>query len=339
METKERRAPQRRRRPARTRQPAPKKGTHADRRRRRTAPAATKRPRTQKRVIRAPREDIPAAVYTMPKLMQKGKLLLRLATVAAVVVALMMAVSIFFRVETVTVLGAQKYTAWAVSEASGIEAGDGLLTLSRARAAGKIQSALPYVDEVKIDIELPGTVRIEITELRVTYAVAAKDGSWWLISADGEAIEQIEGTSATGYTRLLGVTIEPPTVGAAVTAAETAPITQPTQDETQTSESEATVPTQPPATDAQRLTALLTILRSLESNGVIGEVVSVNVKELSDISLQYGERFDVRLGDSQRLDYKIAYMAQAIRQMEDYQVGVLDVSFAFSEEGIFTPQV
>lgn len=341
MDTKERRAPQRRKKPARTRHTAPQKKAVPDRRRRGATTAVSKRPRSQKRVIRAPKEDIPNAVYTMPKPLQKSKFLLRLTTVAAVVVALMLAVSIFFKVETVTVLGAEKYTAWAVSEASGIQTGDGLLTLSRARAAGKIQSALPYVDEVKIDIKLPGTVQIEITELQVTYAVAAESNSWWLISGDGEAIEQINATAASGYTRLLGITIKSPTAGQTVTAAETQQVTQPTPTEESSTdeagESGATVPTQPVHTGSQRLSAMLTVLQGLESNGVIGEVAYVDVTDLTNIQLQYGERFEVRLGDTERLAYKISYMAQAIRQMEEYQAGVLDVSFSFSEEGLFTP--
>lgn len=338
MDTKERSAPRRRKKTAQTR-----RGPQGNRRRRRSpAAAATKPRRRQNRVIRAPREDIPNAVYTMPKPIQKGKFLLRLVTVAAVVVALMLAVSIFFKVETVTVLGAEKYTAWAVSEASGIQAGDGLLTLSRGRAAGKIKSALPYVDEVKIGIKLPGTVQIEITELQVTYAVAAEDNSWWLISAEGEAIEQISTTAASGYTRLQGVAIRTPAAGQTVTAAQTAQVTTQPQDTTDAAGDTAngtadTMPPQAVETPEQRLNAALTILRCMEDSGVIGEAAYVNVESLTDIRLQYGERFDVRLGDGERLEHKIAYMAQAIKQMENYQVGVLDVSFTFSEEGIFTP--
>ena len=47
-------------------------------------------------------------------------------------IAIGMGLSIFFKVDTITVTGAQKYTAWMVREASGIEEGDGLLTLSKA---------------------------------------------------------------------------------------------------------------------------------------------------------------------------------------------------------------
>lgn len=338
METKERRrAPDRRKKPAPTRRTA-KKGV-PDRRRRKAAAAAPKLPRPHKRVVRAPKEDIPSVVYTMPKPIQKGKLLLRLGTVVAVVVALMLAISIFFRVEKITVVGANKYSAWDIREASGIEIGDGLLTLSQARAAGNIENKLDYVDEVKFDIQLPGTVQIEITEILVTYAVETEDHEWWLIDSEGEAIEPIKASEAAGYTRLQGVTVRTPEKGETVSAVETAaqPQTQPT-DETQTGETEDAIPPQSAVTNSQRLASGLEILRSLEKGGVLGEAAYVDVEDLTDIRLQYGDRFDVRLGNAERLDYKVSYMVAAItaEQME-YQIGVLDVSFEFSQEAIFTP--
>ena len=354
MDTKERRAPARRKRPAQASRTAPPKRRPAntkpkpapDRRKRRPTPSAPKRPQSQKRRIRAPRESIPEAVYTMPQPMGRGKFLLRLASVAAVVIAVMMAVSIFFRVDTITVLGAEKYTAWMVSEASGIQEGDGLLTLSKARAAGKIQSALPYVDEVKITRQLPGTVCIEIKELDVTYAICAEDNTWWLISSSGEVIEKIDASAASGYTRIFGVQAQAPREDQQVTAAEDVAATETTQAAEATAETQegeenteaVTIPTQTPVTNAQRLDAALSILKALENNGVIGEVASINVENLTDIQLQYGQRFQVQLGNADRLDYKISYMAQAVAQMEDYQAGVLDVSFALSDQGIFTPE-
>ena len=341
MDTKERNAPVRRR-----------KHNSAGRRtvghraptRQRRRPAPVAKPRREKRVIRAPREDIPEAVYTMPQPFRRGKFLLRLVSVVAVVMALMMAISIFFKVDTVTVLGAEKYTAWMVQEASGIQTGDGLLTLSKARAAGKIRSELAYVDEVKIGIQLPGTVNIEITELDVTYAISALDNTWWLISSDGRVLEQIDSTAASGYTKIIGVQADAPRADQTVTAAADAPVAEATQESDTAEETEqtqsaddVTLPTQAVETNAQRLEAALSILRSLENNGIIGQVASVNVQSLTDIQLQYGQRFQVKLGSADRLDYKVEYMAKAISQMEQYQSGVLDVSFEFREEGIFTP--
>lgn len=359
MDTKERKTPTRRSRPANRRsrpkraaRPAQdrRRGSSASavqQRRRRTAPAGMRRGAApQKRVVRAPREGIPEAVYTMPEPLRKGKFLMRLVSVAAVVAAMMMAISIFFRVDTIQVLGAEKYTAWDVSEASGIQEGDGLLTLSKARAAGKIRAALPYVDEVKISITLPGTVNIEVKELMVTYAIAAQDNSWWIISADGEAIQQVDANAASSYTRIFGVEVEAPRTNQTVAAAADAVSTETTgatedqtQEETgQTQAGDVTLPPQVVETNAQRLEAALSILQSLERNGVIGEVSSVNVQTLTEIQLQYGQRFQVRLGTIDDLDYKIDFMNRAIRQMEDYQTGTLDVSFEFGEDVIFSPE-
>lgn len=326
------------------RKAAPKAAAPSQRRQRKSAVAQRQRPVQNKRVVKAPREDVPGVVYTMPKPLHRGKFLMRLITVAAVVVALMMAVSIFFRVDTVRVLGAEKYTAWDVSQASGIQVGDGLLTLSKARVAGKIRLALPYVDEVKISVTLPGTVNIEVKELQVTYAIAAQDNTWWLIAADGDVVKQIETSAASGFTRIFGVQADAPRTDAKVSAAADQLSTEEMQavGEEETAETQPggdlTLPTQVLETNAQRLDAALSILQSLERNGVIGQIASINVQSLSEIQLQYGQRFQVQLGSTENLDYKIRYMNQAISQMEDYQTGQLDVSFEYGEKAIFTPE-
>lgn len=341
MDTKERSAATRRRRTP----PAAQRGTVKNkapaRSRRASVKGAAKPPVRQKRVVRAPRQDVPEIIYTMPRTLGRRKLFVRLASVAAVVAALMMAVSIFFRVDTVTVQGAHKYAPWAIREASGISDGDGLLTLSRARAAGKIKSALPYVDDVKISISLPGTVHIEVYELDVTYAIAATDNSWWLISSGAEAVEQITESDADGYTRILGVRIDAPRIGKTVSAAFDAGDLQETQEETQQTQnagSEETLPTQPVQTNAQRLQAVLAIVASLEDNAVIGQVSQINVGDLTDIQLDYGHRFLVKLGNVEDLAYKVGYMAQAVKQIEEHETGVLDLTFEFRQEGIFTPE-
>ena len=80
-------------------------------------------------------------------------------------------------------------------------------------------------------------------------------------------------------------------------------------------------------TGAQRLTAALQILQALEANGIVGDVASVDVSRLEDIVLWYGSRYQVNLGDSANLEYKIACMNDVILQMNDWQSGILDISF------------
>lgn len=276
-----------------------------------------KAPKTAKKRTEKPKAPTPAVIYTQPQQFNRSRLVIQLATVLAVVLALVMGLSVFFKVETITVTGAETYSAWAVREASGISEGDNLLTFSKIRASGQIVANLPYVKNVRIGIKLPNTVNIMIEEEDVVYSVKASDGTWWLITSGGRVVEQTTGAAATGYTQVLGVTLENPVPHQTATALEDVP--------TETDEFGELIPLT--VTGAQRLTAALQILKALEANDIVGEAASVDVSRLQDIILWYGTRYQVNLGDSTRLDYKIACMNDVVLQMSDYQSGILDISF------------
>lgn len=263
------------------------------------------------------RPALPQVVYTAPKPFSRNVFLLRLATVVAVVFALTFGISIFFRVENVNVSGTQLYTAWDVMQASGIKEGDNLLGLAKAKASGRITAVLPYVESVRIGIQLPGTVNIEVTESEVIYAIADKQDRWWLITGSGNVVEQT--TSDSGYTQILGVKLVSPEAGKPAVAAELAP-----QEDT--------------IRDSDRLTAALTIAKYLEHNGIIGGAASIDVENTGSMELWYGDQYLVKLGDTTRLDYKIACLKAAVEQMEDYRTGVLDISFTtWPDQPAYTP--
>lgn len=301
----------------------------------------------EKRRVRPPKRNAPAVVYTQPTPFNVNRLLIQLLTVAAVVLALTLSLSLFFKVEVITVSGAEAYSEWAIREASGIEVGESLLTFSRARAGGRIKMELPYVDKVRFGIKLPNTVIIDIEELDVVYAIQSWDGHWWLMTSDGRILEQTDGGTAGGYTKVEGVKLESPvvnqqavaheepvsTTGAAVTV--TNPV-DPTGDTTAESVPLGTTP--PVITEADRLEVALEILKALEINDIVGEAASVNVTSLNDIELWYGTRYRVRMGGRENLEYKIECMKEAIAKMSDYQMGILDVSFdQWSDKVGYTP--
>ena len=69
--------------------------------------------------------------------------------------ALVLGMSVFFRVAKVEVVGNSIYTAEEVVEASGIGTGDNLFFINRFSAASRIFSKLPYVDKAKVTRALP----------------------------------------------------------------------------------------------------------------------------------------------------------------------------------------
>lgn len=286
-----------------------------------SAQTASRRRGTAARRPAPKKKPTPDVVYTPARPFSRNRFLLKLLTVAAVVVAIVFGISIFFKVETVVVSGTEKYTAWQVMEASGIREGDNLLTFGVPAASARIRAALPYVESVRIGIKLPDQVNIDIVEQDVVYAVKADDGTSWLITSGGRIVEQTSQSSAMNYTNILGFVLASPKQGAqaqAVIPQENGDDTLP-EGETQSAVTAADA--------AQRLDAALTICQYLESNGIIGQAASVDVTNTQDLQLWYGQQYQVLLGDSSELNRKIKTMKTAIDQMDDYQSGVLDVSF------------
>ena len=300
----------------------------------------TGRPSPKNKVRRQRRLRDADVVYTPPKPFKRGRFLLHLATVAAMVMAVVLGMAIFFKVEKVQVSGNNKYSAWEVSEASGIEIGSNLMTISRAQISGSVISNLPYVDTVRVGINLPDTVNIEITELDVVYSISDSAGNWWLMNTEGKIVEGINEVAAKDYTQVLGLRLTDPVVGQQAVAQEpelpTIPLDVPEGETTEDGEvvtepvAETTAPEETLAvgvTGAERLETAMSVLQTLSTNSISGMIDSVDVSKLTAIELWYDARFQINLGDVSRVDYKIESLKATVSQMESYERGQLDISF------------
>ena len=290
--------------------------------------------------------DTPAIVYTEPKPFNRNRLLIQLVSVLAVASAFVMALSIFFKVEYITVSGTETYSPHVIQEASGIHVGDNLLTFGRARASGLITANLPYVNSVRIGIKLPNTVNIDVEEADIAYSIKSGDGDWWLITSEGKVVKQIPGSTARNYTQVLGVLADKPEEGQPVMAVEAVSEEEAAEQEKKEDQKEEKKEEgsklEPPVavSGAMRLSSALRILVALEENDIVGDAATVNVEDVEKIELWYGQRYQVNLGSSEQLEYKVACMYDAILQMSDYQTGMLDVSFEKKKDQvIYTPFV
>jgi len=263
-------------------------------------------------------------IYTQPAPFRMKKFLLKMGIVLSVVVAVLLVMAIFFRVERIEVSGVDKYTAADIVEASGVQKGEALMWpigLNFAQVSSRIITELPYVKQVRIGIKLPGTVQIQIEELKVTYAVQSTDENWWLISAEGKVIDSASFADAQNYTQILGVRLTDPKIGQAAVAEEAE---QNAVGETVTEE---TVPAT--VTGAQRLSMVISILKNLENARILGQMKSVDVTNVGHIELWYEDRFQIDLGDQTQMEKKIKSVKAAIDdpEMGEYAVGKLDASF------------
>lgn len=252
------------------------------------------------------RKNAPDVVYTPAREFNRSRLVLNIVTIFAVAFAIFLGLSIFFKVEQVTVSGNSKYSEWSVYEASGIREGDSLLFFGEATAGSKIIDALPYVRTVRFEIKLPGTVHIIIEEAPVAFSVQSEDGSWWLMTAQGRLTEQVNAAAAGNCAKVEGITLRGAVVGQNAVAVESG---------------EGSV------TGADRLAVALEILTQLEASELFGKVTSIDVSGLQSLEFWCGQQYQVKLGNRDRLDFKIAAVKTAIEEMSDYQSGILDASF------------
>ena len=251
--------------------------------------------------------------YTQPKPFFRNRLIVQMLSIAAVVLALTMGISIFFKVDTVLVTGAEKHSAHTIVTASGLQPGDSLLFFGRARVAGKIKTSLPYVDTVRFELKLPGTVNIIVEEKQLAYALQASDGSWWMMTADGKIAEKINAETAANSPVVEGVILQKPEVGKYAVPAE-----QPNAD--------AGI-----ATAADRLTAAVKILQQLEAWELFAPGTHLDVSDLFALRLYCGPDYRVELGDSADMAEKIKTVKYTLPQL-DGRGGVLKLTYNETEQ-------
>ena len=63
----------------------------------------------------------------------------------------------------------------------------------------------------------------------------------------------------------------------------------------------------------------------------------MDVDNLNDIRIWYGTQYQVNLGGSSDIAYKVEYMLAAIDQLNDYESGVLDLTFQEEKVARFIP--
>ncbi len=236
----------------------------------------------------------------------------RILVMSGVVLAVILSMVIFFRGQVIIVKGNEYYSQDAIEKASGIAVGDNLLLMSRGEISGNILAELDLVRSVQVTKQLPNTVIITVTEDPVPYAVQDTLGDWYLITADGKAIEKIDEKEARNRLFVENLTINTPSIRKG--AKEIVSVAAPKGKEI--------------AAQAQ-FDALTALLRTLgEKNYSDLNIISVSVPSANKISLLYDKRFTVELGDDTELDYKLAYLKTVLAEQSNHASGTIDLTLS-----------
>lgn len=223
--------------------------------------------------------------------------LYKLLAIIAMLAAVVMGATVFFRVEDMVVVGNVRYDAQQVIDATGIVQGDNLFGMNKFETARQIRRQLPYVEGVNIRRGWPDTLIITVTECEAAARVTGERGQW-LISKSGKILELARGT-AQDVIRVDGLNAVQPEAGLPLVVRE---------------EQQA------------RGDSLLALLQALNQGGMLAKVTYIDMTSPSRILMDFDARFTVKLPVSGDFDYLLGAMSQAVATLEDYETGTLDLT-------------
>lgn len=222
--------------------------------------------------------------------------LYKLLTLVVVCAAAVLALTLFFKVESVEVTGNSRYSAQEIQDACGVSLGDNLYLLSKPDMVQRLHQQLPYIDEVRITRQLPNTLCVQVTEFSTVYAVE-QEGTVWLLTSGGKIVET---AAERGDTPLIdGCELLAPSLGGDVSF----------------------------ALELQnRRESLFALLTALESAELTGNVRAIHLGDPTVLSMDYTERFTVEMPYGADYPRLLRYLTLVIEELETNLTGVIDLT-------------
>ena len=78
-------------------------------------------------------------------------------------------------------------------------------------------------------------------------------------------------------------------------------------------------------------------MEELETTDFISQITEINVEKTYDIVIWYGTQFEVQLGGTDEMAYKIQYLASILDQLDGEQGGTIDLTLEEKNTAVFTP--
>lgn len=230
--------------------------------------------------------------------------LLRLTSVVLTAVVIVAALTLFFKVENITVSGNSRYTAEEIIAVCGVEQGDNLILLDKYRIAREVYTQLPYITDVRVNRAFPDGLTVEVTETHAALAIES-GGAWWLVSENGKIVDVTDTAGAQGYLLLRGMTARDAAIGASLTLSEEDHIT------------------------AERLKELIAALSERE---MLEKTASIDASNHKMLVIAYDGRFDVEIGYDADFDFKLDCLRAAVNELEPNETGIIRMTMEDENE-------
>lgn len=230
-----------------------------------------------------------------------GRIALVVTVLAVAAVGVALSLTVFFKIKNVDVSGDQTiYTSKQIISAGKIEFDTNLIRLDSDAVKKRIETQLPYVQQVKVIKRLPTTVELSVSPATEAGYIECSQG-YAVISTKGKILQILKDdpkTSDRKLAKISGITVENAQVGSFV------------------------------SNDNDTLKSVEEIYNGLGA-ALARDVTEINVAERINMSFTYRDRIDVRLGSESELAEKLKFVALLIadnQKIADDDMGIIYAS-------------
>lgn len=217
-----------------------------------------------------------------------------LAGLLSAAVLLTLSLTVFFRVEAISVEGGGDLPRAEILELSGLQTGQNLWRMNLDKAEKAIMKAYPTVEKVEAHRRLPDTVVISI-QMAEPVCLILREGNYYSISTGGRILKQETTPAEIWLPVILDNRYPVPAVGDYL----------PTEQQEEVS----------------------TICQAISENPLEPAVTLVDTRREADMHIYLGDLYRVDVGGLRELSYKLSCVNSIIQQkLTDGEKGIIDAA-------------
>ena len=224
----------------------------------------------------------------------------RVASALIIVVTVLAALIMFFRVKIVNITGAHRYSDEEILSVAGVSDGQNMFLMNKYRMAEKLLDRLPYLEDAHISRDLPDTLKIDLKECVIPLAVA-QDEACWLVSPSGRIVDRLDADAAKQYAQITGCPILSPSVGTKIAL---------------------------PSDYAAQERSLIGLLTALDAAQMLDDVDGIRLDKHDCLLMDYGGRFTVKFPLDANYRFKLHALEVYVNgeKIQDNMTGSFDLT-------------
>lgn len=205
---------------------------------------------------------------------------------ACVILFLILARTILFRINEYDISGNSMYTNEQILDAGGLKYGRNLYSINLDKTAEKIKDSLIYIEDISLRRKLPDKFIIEVTEAKA-FACCEYESRYAIITKSGRYLETEQLGARAGLIQIKGMELTNVALGEDFES----------RDET-------------------KRTIILELMESI-SEICNGKITEIDITDRTNITMVYDNRIIIDFGSSMDYEYKLKYITAIIEENLD----------------------